>query len=53
MWSNGERVYQQAAAYTLMFNTGLRTGEVLDLRAERYFGEDTARLGGITEGLEL
>ena len=30
-WSNGERVYQQAAAYTLMFNTGLRTGEVLGL----------------------
>ena len=26
-WSNGERVYQQAAAYTLMLNTGLRTGE--------------------------
>ena len=30
-WSNGERIYQQAAAYTLMFNTGLRTGEVLGL----------------------
>ena len=30
-WSNGERVYQQAAAYTLMFITGLRTGEVLGL----------------------
>ena len=30
-WNNGERVYQQAAAYTLMFNTGLRTGEVLGL----------------------
>ena len=30
-WGNGERVYQQAAAYTLMFNTGLRTGEVLGL----------------------
>lgn len=30
-WSNGERIYQQASAYTLMFNTGLRTGEVLGL----------------------
>ena len=30
-WSNGERIYQQAAAYILMFNTGLRTGEVLGL----------------------
>ena len=30
-WSNGARIYQQAAAYTLMFNTGLRTGEVLGL----------------------
>ena len=31
VWGNGERVYQQAAAYTLMFNTGLRTGEALGL----------------------
>ena len=30
-WGNGERVYQQATAYTLMFNTGLRTGEALGL----------------------
>ncbi len=30
-WSNGERIYQQAATYTLMFNTGLRTGEVLGI----------------------
>ena len=30
-WSNGERIYQQAAAYTLIFNTGLRTCEVLGL----------------------
>lgn len=30
-WGNGERIYQQAAAYTLMLNTGLRTGEVLGL----------------------
>ena len=30
-WCNGERIYQQAAAYTLMLNTGLRTGEVLGL----------------------
>lgn len=30
-WSNGEPVYQQAAAYTLMLNTGLRTGEALGL----------------------
>jgi len=30
-WGNEERVYQQAAAYTLMLNTGLRTGEVLGL----------------------
>ena len=26
-YSNGKRVYQQAAAYILMLNTGLRTGE--------------------------
>ena len=30
-WGNGERIYQQAAAYTLMLNTGLRTGEALGL----------------------
>ena len=30
-WGNGERIYQQASAYTLMLNTGLRTGEVLGL----------------------
>ena len=30
-WSNGEAIYQQAAAYTLMLNTGLRTGEALGL----------------------
>lgn len=30
-WSNGEPIYQQAAAYTLMLNTGLRTGEALGL----------------------
>ena len=30
-WGNGERIYQQAAAYTLMLNTGLRTGEILGL----------------------
>ena len=30
-WGSGERIYQQAAAYTLMLNTGLRTGEVLGL----------------------
>ena len=30
-WSNGERIYQQSAAYILMLNTGLRTGEVLGL----------------------
>ncbi|MBP3521380.1 MAG: site-specific integrase [Oscillospiraceae bacterium] len=30
-WGNGERIYQQAAVYTLMLNTGLRTGEVLGL----------------------
>ncbi len=30
-WNNGERIYQQAFAYTLMLNTGLRTGEVLGL----------------------
>ena len=28
---NGTRIYQQAAAYTLMLNTGLRTGEALGL----------------------
>ncbi len=31
VYSNGERVYQQAAAYILMLNTGLRTGELLGL----------------------
>lgn len=30
-WSNGERIYQQAAAYILMLNPGLRTGELLGL----------------------
>ncbi|MBP3521389.1 MAG: site-specific integrase [Oscillospiraceae bacterium] len=30
-WGNRERIYQQAAAYTLMLNTGLRTSEVLGL----------------------
>ena len=30
-FSNGKRKYQQAAAYILMLNTGLRTGEVLGL----------------------
>ena len=30
-YSNGSRVYQQAAAYILMLNTGLRTGELLGL----------------------
>ena len=28
---NGKRIYQQAAAYILMLNTGLRTGEALGL----------------------
>ena len=27
-FSNGKRKYQQAAAYILMLNTGLRTGEL-------------------------
>ncbi len=31
MYSNGKRIYQQAAAYILMLNTGLRTGELLGL----------------------
>ena len=31
IWGNGTRIYQQAAAYTLMLNTGLRTGEALGL----------------------
>lgn len=30
-WSSGERIYQQSAAYILMLNTGLRTGEALGL----------------------
>ena len=30
-WSNGERIYQQASAYMLMFNTGIRTGEALGI----------------------
>ena len=30
-WSNGKRIYQQSAAYILMLNTGLRTGELLGL----------------------
>jgi integrase len=30
-FSNGKRKYQQASAYILMLNTGLRTGEVLGL----------------------
>ena len=31
VFSNGKRKYQQAAAYILMLNTGLRTGETLGL----------------------
>ena len=30
-WGTGKRIYQQSAAYILMLNTGLRTGEVLGL----------------------
>ena len=30
-WSNGKRIYQQSAAYILMLNTGMRTGEMLGL----------------------
>ena len=30
-WGTGKRFYQQSAAYILMLNTGLRTGEVLAL----------------------
>ncbi len=30
-WENGKPFYQQAAAYILMLNTGLRTGELLGL----------------------
>ena len=30
-WGNGERIYQQASAYILMLNTGLRTGVALGL----------------------
>lgn len=30
-WSNGKRIYQQSAAYILMLNTGIRTGELLGL----------------------
>ncbi|MGN0494319.1 MAG: hypothetical protein ACI4F7_11775, partial [Acutalibacteraceae bacterium] len=30
-WSNGKLLYRQAAAYILMLNTGLRTGEMLGL----------------------
>ena len=30
-WGNGKRIYQQSAAYILMLNTGLRTGEMLGL----------------------
>ena len=28
-WSNGKRIYQQVGTYSLMLNTGLRTGEML------------------------
>ena len=30
-WGTGKRIYQQSAAYILMLNTGLRTGELLGL----------------------
>ena len=30
-WSNGKRIYQRAAAYILMLNTGIRTGELLGI----------------------
>ncbi len=31
IWGTGKRLYQQSAAYILMLNTGLRTGEILGL----------------------
>ena len=31
-WGTGKRLYQQSAAYILMLNTGLRTGEMLGLK---------------------
>lgn len=31
-WGSGKRIYQQAAAYVLLLNTGLRTGELLGLQ---------------------
>ncbi len=30
-WGNGKRIYQQPAAYILMLNTGIRTGEALGI----------------------
>ena len=30
-WGTGKRLYQQSAAYILMLNTGIRTGEMLGL----------------------
>ena len=35
-FANGKRKYQQAAAYILMLNTGLRTGELLGLLNSMY-----------------
>ena len=67
-FKDGKRKYQQAAAYILMLNTGLRTGElplsprqVADLLGHStsqitelyYVKKDTARLGGLTEEFEM
>lgn len=30
-WGTGKRIYKQPAAYILMLNTGIRTGELLGL----------------------
>ena len=67
-FKDGKRKYQQPAAYILMLNTGLRTGElplsprqVADLLGHStsqitelyYVKKDTARLGGLTEEFEM
>ncbi len=57
-WGNGKRIYQHAAAYILMLNAGLRTGELLGHSTSQitemyYVKKDTARLNWITDGFEM
>ena len=57
-YGSGKRIYNQAAAYVLMLNTGLREGELLGHSTSQitemyYVKKDTKRLQGITDGFDL